>query len=91
MGLIELTMIEDFRYLAPNKLAIPVTATSMSVRVVCISCNSSMILEGGGETTMETGKEARVEFKKVAKKEVKKVDREVKKAGKEVKKAGKKL
>jgi hypothetical protein len=50
-----------------------------------------MILEGGGETTMETGKEARVEFKKVVKKEVKKVDREVKKAGKEVKKAGKKL
>jgi hypothetical protein len=49
------------------------------------------MLEGGGETTMETGKEARVEFKKVVKKEVKKVDREVKKAGKEVKKAGKKL
>jgi len=61
------------------------------MRIACIFCHSSIIFEGGGETTMETGKEARVEFKKVVKKEVKKADREVKKAGKEVKKAGKKL
>jgi len=55
-----------------------------SVRIVCIFCYLSIILERGGETTMETGKEARVEFKKVVKKEVKKVDREIKKAGKKL-------